>query len=139
MLTHKKCGGAIEIDCNSLYLIRSAGLKITARGILPGIIQIDSAKIKSSVKLICSQCHDVFSTKEDYQNEVEDKCIFCQTNHSTDKLHIVDGLGMVCDDCISNINSGKLTAKDKLLLYYGDIIKGKEFPALLTILMKKEK
>jgi hypothetical protein len=136
-MNHKKCGGTIEVDCSSLYLIRSAGLKITTRGILPGVIQIDAAKTKSTTKLTCSQCHEVFSTKDDYQNEIVDKCIFCQTNHSTDELKVIDGLGMVCIECISNINLGKITAKNKLLLYYGDIIKGKEFPTLLTILMKK--
>lgn len=137
MLTHKKCGGSIEIDCSSLYLIRSAGLKITTRGIFPGVIQIDSARNKSTTKLICSHCHNIFSTKEDYQNEIVERCIFCQESHSTEELKVVDGLGMVCTDCISNINAGKVTAKEKLLLYYGDIIKGKDFPTLLTILMKK--
>jgi hypothetical protein len=136
-MIHKKCGGTIEIDCSSLYLIRSAGLRVTTRGILPGVIQIDSTKNKSTTKLVCSQCHEILFSKDDYQNEIVDKCIFCQENHSTDELKVIDGLGMVCIKCISNINSGKMTAKDKLLLYYGDIIKGKEFPTLLTILMKK--
>jgi hypothetical protein len=136
-MIHKKCGGSIDIDCSSLYLIRSAGLKITSRGILPGVIQIDSAKNKSTSRLVCSRCDYIFSNKDDYQNEIVDKCIFCQEHHSSEGLRVVDGLGVICVDCIANINSGKVTAKDKLLLYYGDIIKGKEFPTLLTILMKK--
>jgi len=129
-MIHKKCKGKLVIDCTEMYKLRSPAIKVTDQGLFPGVIQIDSSKVKSSAKLICSECNKTFSNKEEYMDIVE-VCGVCKHEFPPDKIRYISGLFFVCDTCINS------NEDNQLLKYFGNMLKGKEFPTLLTILMKK--
>lgn len=139
-MIHKNCGGSLVIDCSSMYVIRSPSIKITSKGLQPGVIQIDSSKIKSSAKLMCSTCHATFSNKEEYMEGVQEICSICHEKRDASEIKFADNTGFVCIHCIKKLSDSKFdikTSKDKLLLLYGEILSKVDSPTLLTILMKK--
>lgn len=139
-MIHKKCGGKLVLDCTSLYLIQSPSVKISSRGIFPGIIQIDSNKVKSTAKLICSKCQEVFSSKDEYEDGILEPCSICGNSYPPSEIKVTDCLSNVCVHCIELANSSKLSSnkiKDKMLMLYGEILNKADSPTLLTILMKK--
>lgn len=139
-MIHKKCGGKLVLDCTSLYLIQSPSIKITTKGILPGPVQIDSNKNRSGVKLLCSQCQEEFSKKEEYEDGILETCSICRKDYPPSEIQVTDYITGICIHCISKANSSKLDSTkiaDKMLALYGEVLKKGDNPTLLTILMKK--
>jgi hypothetical protein len=139
-MIHKKCGGRLLLDCTSMYLIQSPSIKITTKGILPGVIQIDSNKSKGCAKLLCSECQKEFSDKESFENEILETCSLCRKDYPPSETKIIEYVGTVCVHCINRANSAKLdldNIKDKMLSLYGQVLSKGDNPTLLTILMKK--
>lgn len=131
---HKKCTGKIEIDCTSMFVLRSPSIRVDSTGIFPGPIQIDSAKIKSSAKLVCHNCQETFTTKDEYEEGIVETCAICRDKYPPSQIRVVDGLSYVCQNCIDSKSSSK---ENKIAMYFGELIRNKDYPTLLTILMKK--
>lgn len=139
-MIHKDCEGQIVLDCSGIYTIQSPSMVITPKGITPGMIQIDACKDKKGVKLICSKCGEVFSTKDDFENKVLEECGICRHGKSPSKIRVTEYISRVCDDCIERVKVGKINTSrkaDQILSYFGEVLQKLDAPTLLTILMKK--
>lgn len=128
--SNQKCRGNIVIDCSSFFTIQSPSIKITSRGVQPGIIQIDAGKSKST-NLMCFKCGEVFSTKKQLDENILDSCSICGESFQPSKLYIIDNGGgtRVCEKCKSG-NSDN----EKVLALYGQFLKKAKYTNLLDIL-----
>lgn len=138
-MNHKNCGGSIVIDCSNRYVLRSPSVKITSNGVFPGVLQIDAIGGKTSNRFMCAKCNAIFSTKEEFEEELVDTCFLCHEEHSVSKLFFVEGISYICDSCKKKVDNPEKYASmnDKTLMYFGQYLKNKTYPTLLTILMKK--
>lgn len=137
-MNHKGCGSKLVLDCSAMYSINSPSIKITNRGLLPGVIQIDEIK-GGKIVLYCPTCHTSFSNKSDYEKGIEITCNICSESRSIGEIKISDTLNdiFVCTTCINKIMEGKQTPKDKILSLYGNLIKKTTFKSLLDIILNK--
>lgn len=139
-MIHKNCGGNIVMDLSGMYLINSPGLNITTKGIFPGMLQVDTSPEKRHIKLLCSKCGDSFSTKEEFESGIVDVCDICGKERSPSEIRITDYIPKICDNCIDNENSAKLTENSiqkRIFSLYGEVLHKIESSTLLTILLKK--
>lgn len=139
-MIHRKCNGKLVLDCSSMYLIQSPSIKITTKGIVPGVIQIDSNKAKGCIRLVCSTCQTEFNDKNSFEEGILETCFVCRKDYPPSEIRVTDYINAICVHCIDKINSSKLdpnAVKDKMLALYGEILNKGDNPTLLTILMKK--
>jgi hypothetical protein len=140
-MIHNKCGGAIVMDCSSMYKIQSPSIVITTRGIQPGMVQIDALNKRETPTLMCSSCGDIFQSKDEFESEILETCSICEHEKSPSEIIITEYVYKICKDCIDRANSpeklNSKISKDRTLSLYGQVLKKVESISLLTILMKK--
>lgn len=139
-MKHRDCGGHIILVASEMYELVSPSLSITTRGISPGILEL-STKKGGSFKLLCSQCGEIFSSKEEFEEEVIESCSFCKGEKSPSELLVSDMFAPICKSCRSKTPERKpareQTMTDKLLIMYSEYLKNSNMPTLLSILTKK--
>lgn len=137
-MIHKKCGGKLVLDCTSFYNIQSPSIKITNKGLMPGVVEITLNKIKSNPRLICSRCYNDFSSKEEYENEITETCVICRKEFSPSKIKIISNSVFVCFDCCKKASSKSIDeGEDKLFYVFGEYLSKAEGSILLDVLIKK--
>lgn len=136
-----KCKSEVEMQLNSMYVLRSPSIQINTKGIAPGMIEVAMTGKKATNVLCCPKCEKDFETKEEFEEGIIQECAICNESYRPSQIKVTPYITCVCEKCISK--SGKeldlSTGAGKYLAMYSEALKSSvEITSLLTLLLKKQ-
>jgi hypothetical protein len=151
-MIHIPCKADVVIDLSTHVAVRSPSIKITERGISPGMVEIATIKRKPAMyTLVCKKCEERINNSLE---SVGERCFICSEIVPLSRIHYSD-VGFICKDCISASAEQKQSkqkaeeefdeedediVKKRLLVLYEEVIKKSgEFPTLEELVKKGEK
>ncbi len=135
-MIHRSCKHNVVLDLSQMYSLRSPGILINTKGVNPSMVEITTLK-KASPVIYCDECDETFSNKEEFEEELLDKCCVCSENFRPSQLLVTDYIPLICNSCLKSGNKNSSSPEHKYLNLYSEILQREEHPTLLTIMLKK--
>jgi len=120
-----------------MYSIRSPAINISTKGIFPGVVEIAAPVKKSQVALVCPFCDEIIQ-KEDFDNEITEKCSICGDVFPPSEIYVNDYISKICYGCIEKKQHGNNEIINTYISLYDGVISRENSVTLLSLLMKKQ-
>ena len=121
MFRHKDCGGQVLISLSESLRVVSPGIKITDRGVSPGLTELKSIgdKKRSGISYICKECGKEFLTHDDLC-EIEVHCDADGEWHPVTEITVTEQY-MFCQNC-KRVVLGEDESSDEHLLHLREVL-----------------